>query len=102
MMQKNIQTITDQKNFTIHKFMKTHILPYKEFYIFENSNKNLEVLRIFLDVADNVERIYGVFEYMLMINDIDSLRIILDTGKIDLNKQDEEGMTPIMHVIRHF
>jgi hypothetical protein len=82
--------------------MKTHILPYKEFYIFENSNKNLEVLRIFLDVTENVERIYGVFEYMLMINDIDSLRIILDTGKIDLNKQDEEGMTPIMHVIRHF
>ncbi len=39
---------------------------------------------------------------MLMINDIDSLRMILDTNKIDLNRQDEEGMTPIMHVIRHF
>lgn len=83
--------------------MKSHILSYKEVYIFENeSNKNLDSLRIFLDVTENIERIYGVFEYMLMINDIDSLRMIIDTNKIDLNRQDEEGMTPIMHVIRHF
>jgi ankyrin repeat protein len=72
----------------------------KEIHLFEGKN-NLQSLKDFLRVIDEPLKIEGVFEYFLMDNNIEAIRVLLNSKKINLNKQDGDGMTSIMHVIKH-